>query len=173
MVKRRFDKLPAALRKGWDTSPDAEAWVELLGPHVPEDVKRLSTERDGGYLLEVFLEPECGVATQRGYLRFVAQMADLAGEFLRADQLRRLRRGRELAANVDQAVATLHKIEQRKKLEAAIVDLAADMFGFDRVGLCAGTSPRLVGSANASTAHRAWRPSERWPAGSRTTSTTS
>ncbi len=88
------------------------------------------------YLLEVFLEPDCGVATQRGYLRFVAQMADLAGEFLRADQLRQLRRGVLLSRRVDAVITSLHKIDDRRKLEAAIVDGAAALFGFDRVGLC-------------------------------------
>ncbi len=33
-------------------------------------------------------------------------------------------------------ITTLHKIHDRKKLEAAIVDGAAALFGFDRVGLC-------------------------------------
>jgi multidrug efflux pump subunit AcrA (membrane-fusion protein) len=88
------------------------------------------------YLLEVFLEPDCGVATQRGYLRFVAQMADLAGEFLRADQLRRLRRNRTLSGAVDTTIARLHAAEDRQNLEATIVDGAVDLFGFDRVGLC-------------------------------------
>ena len=88
------------------------------------------------YLLEVFLEPGCGVATQRGYLRFVAQMADLAGQFLRADQLRQLRCRELLSRSVDTAITTLHKIHDRRKLEAAIVDGAAGLFGFDRVGLC-------------------------------------
>ncbi len=95
-----------------------------------------STPRGTEYLLEVFLEPGCGVTTQRGYLRFVAQMADLAGEFLRSDQLRRLRRIRTLARQVNLAIAELHEIQSRGSLEAAVVDGAASLFGFDRVGLC-------------------------------------
>jgi hypothetical protein len=88
------------------------------------------------FLLEVFLEPDCGVATQRGYLRFVAQMADLAGEFLRSDQLRRLRHKRALAAAVDRAIDQLHTAADVPSLDAATVDGAAELFGFDRVGLC-------------------------------------
>lgn len=96
----------------------------------------LETSFDGpSYLLEVFLESNCGVATQRGYLRFVAQMADLAGEFLRSDQLRTLRRKQNLATAVDEAVIALHRIDDQGVLEAAIVDRAAEIFGFDRVGL--------------------------------------
>lgn len=87
------------------------------------------------YLLEVFLEPGGGVATQRGYLRFVAQMADLAGEFFRGDQLRCLRRRETLATKVDELVGCLHATNDPAKLAAAIVDGAADVFGFDRVGM--------------------------------------
>ncbi|GAA5506855.1 HlyD family efflux transporter periplasmic adaptor subunit [Novipirellula caenicola] len=88
------------------------------------------------YLLEVFLEQECGVATQRGYLRFVAQMADLAGEFLRSDQLRDLHRRRQRSEQVDAVIASIHGLTSREKIEARVVDAASDLFGFDRVGLC-------------------------------------
>ena len=101
---------------------------------VPVECERSPHGAD--YLLEVFLESDSGVATQRGYLRFVAQMADLAGEFLRADQLRQLRRNQVLASETDAAIARLHEAGDRSKLEAAIVDGAVDLFGFDRVGLC-------------------------------------
>ncbi len=115
--------------------------------HVPVALVPIELEpsADGpSYLLEVFLESDCGVATQRGYLRFVAQIADLAGEFLRSDQLRSLRRSQSLAANIDRAVVALHRINERKTLEAAIVDNAADLFGFDRVGLCYDNPAKLV-----------------------------
>ncbi len=100
------------------------------------------------YLLEVFLEPDCGVATQRGYLRFVAQMADLAGEFLRADQLRCLRRGQSLARAVDTAIAQLHDLHERKQIEPAIADAAAELFGFDRVALCTAGPPVTICAVN-------------------------
>ena len=88
------------------------------------------------YLLEVFLEPEGGVATQRGYLRFAAQMADLASEYLRSAQLRQFREEHRIAGRVDRAIHTLHRYSDPRKVEAAIVDAAAEVFGFDRVGLC-------------------------------------
>ncbi len=103
------------------------------------------------YLLEVFLESNCGLATQRGYLRFVAQMADLAGEFLRSDQLRSLRRKQDLAAKVDAAVVALHRTENRRVLEAAIVDNAVDIFGFDRVGLVQSKGDQLIAVSHVET----------------------
>ncbi len=94
------------------------------------------TAAESEYLLEIFLDPESGVATQRGYLRFAAQMVDLAGEFMRADQLRQLRRSRKIVARVDQTLACLHEQTSTVGLEAQIVDLAADVFQLDQVGLC-------------------------------------
>jgi multidrug efflux pump subunit AcrA (membrane-fusion protein) len=113
--------------------------------HVPVALVPIELEptRDApAYLLEVFLEPDCGIQTQRGYLRFVAQMADLAGEFLRGNHLRILRQRQQLATAIDDAVVKLHQTDNRQQLEAAIVDGAADNFGFDRVGLCVVNPPR-------------------------------
>ncbi|MCH8150285.1 MAG: ATP-binding cassette domain-containing protein, partial [Planctomycetes bacterium] len=105
------------------------------------------TLRDGAeYLLEVFLEPDCGVATQRGYLRFVAQMADLAGEFLRADQLRQLQRNRMLARDVDKVIAQLHVAGDRKSLEAAIVDGAVELFTMPDISLERGSRTAIIGN---------------------------
>lgn len=47
-------------------------------------------EQEVAYLLEVVQKPSGGPAAQRGYLRFVAQMADLMADFLRREQLRAL-----------------------------------------------------------------------------------
>ena len=43
--------------------------------------------------LEVIQPPQGGPATQRGYLRFVVQLAELISEYLKADRLRTLERG--------------------------------------------------------------------------------
>ena len=98
---------------------------------------------DADYVLEVFLEPDCGVAAQRGYLRFVAQMADLAGEFLRTNRVRQLQRKQVLTDKVDAAIEQLQLSEGLSEVEATIVDLAAELFTFDRVGLCIGTPAEL------------------------------
>ncbi|MGB7328330.1 MAG: HlyD family efflux transporter periplasmic adaptor subunit [Rubripirellula sp.] len=94
-----------------------------------------STAAGADSILEVFLESGGGVATQRGYLRFVAQMADLAGEFIRADQLRVLRRRQSMASTIDHLTTRIHEIADTSQLYELIVDTAADAFGFDRVGL--------------------------------------
>ncbi len=87
------------------------------------------------YLLEVFLEPDAGVATQRGYLRFTAQMADLAGDFLRLDELRR---GRSQTAAQKRLSAVLPRVHRHDRLDACaaeIVDIAAELLAAARVTL--------------------------------------
>ncbi len=86
-------------------------------------------------ILQVFLESGGGIATQRGYLRFVAQMADLAGEFLRGDQLRVMGRFQSMSSRIDWVTTQIHQSTDQPKLLDFIVDTAADLFGFDRVGL--------------------------------------
>ena len=88
------------------------------------------------YLLQVFLEPEGGLTTQRGYLRFVVQMADLAGEFLRTAELRRLKQSGQMTERVDAGISRLHQSSRCEQVQATIVDAAAELFDFDRVALC-------------------------------------
>ncbi|MCA9578463.1 MAG: hypothetical protein KC668_23685 [Myxococcales bacterium] len=51
MENRRFEEIPAELREGWEPTELGAAFVELLGPHVPQDVQRLAQAGDGGFLL--------------------------------------------------------------------------------------------------------------------------
>ncbi len=88
------------------------------------------------HLIEVFLEPDCGISTQRGYLRFVAQMADLAGEFLRNDQLRHFQQQQKIADQTDAAILAMHRAVTSAEVLTTFVDRAREIFGFDRVGLC-------------------------------------
>ncbi|TWU54638.1 hypothetical protein Poly51_33570 [Rubripirellula tenax] len=103
-----------------------------------------ASQSDADYLFQVFLEPGGGVATQRGYLRFVVQMADLAGEYLRAEQLRSLLARQRLATQVDEATSKMHALTGAEELAEFIADSAVDVFGFDRVGIVRldGPSPK-------------------------------
>ena len=48
----------------------------------------LKTDLEALGVVEVFQRTEAGLATQQGYLRFLNQMCDLAGDFLKSRQLR-------------------------------------------------------------------------------------
>lgn len=51
MQNRRFEEIPATLREGWEPTEAGKAWGELLGPHVPQDVRRWTPCTDSGFLL--------------------------------------------------------------------------------------------------------------------------
>ena len=127
-------------------SPGATATDVPANPtHVPVAVVPIANDPSAAtadYVIEVFLEPEGGIATQRGYLRFVAQMADLAGEYLRAQTIRQFHQSRIIGRRVDNAINRIHQPAGLTNVEAAIVDSAVDVFGFERVGLCRIDSPR-------------------------------
>ncbi|WP_145420386.1 HlyD family secretion protein [Planctomycetes bacterium K23_9] len=125
----------------------SESTVPANPTDTPAAVVPIESDTGSGkieYLIEVFLEPEGGVTTQRGYLRFVVQMADLAGEFLRAAELRRLKRTTLISQRVDTAIEGLHRNTRREQVQAAIVDTAADLFDFDRVALCIVDAPHAT-----------------------------
>lgn len=94
------------------------------------------------FVLEVFLEHEAGLATQRGFLRFVTQMSDSASEFLRADEMRMSRRRETLQTQWMQSLERIHGLATSSAVAAEIVDSAADMFGCARVSLARMTSGR-------------------------------
>ncbi len=88
------------------------------------------------YLLEVFLDGEGGVATQRGYLRFVAQMADLAAEFLRSSEVRRLKRREATRRELEHVIQRIHDCYQESAIATILADSIAEIFCIDRVGVC-------------------------------------
>ncbi|QDV70267.1 hypothetical protein Poly24_39870 [Rosistilla carotiformis] len=86
-------------------------------------------------VLEVLMPTGGGLATQRGYLRFAAQMGDLAGEFLRAETLRQSRLDEQAWVRLGRNVANLHRSLSFDQTAAGIVDIAAATFEIDRVSL--------------------------------------
>ncbi len=90
---------------------------------------------DDRYVLEVFLEPEGGVATQRGYLRFITQVTDYAAEFLQLDELRRLRHKTHWSQQADESIDRILKLQSFTATAAMIVDEATGLFGVARATL--------------------------------------
>ena len=97
-------------------------------------------------LIEVFLDEGGTAASQRGALRFLAQMSDLAGEFLRMRRLKKLGQLLEATDRVDAAVERLHRMTSTAMIQAAWVDAAAELLRLPRVALCRvdTTQPRIV-----------------------------
>ncbi|MEM9827425.1 MAG: hypothetical protein AAF958_12590 [Planctomycetota bacterium] len=101
-----------------------------------------------GYVLEAFVAAGGGVGVQRGYLRFVAQMADLAGVFFSGDHTRRLVRCQHWADVGDKLLDTLQTHQSAASLREQFVDLTAETFGCTRVAWCGrdatGAVPRVM-----------------------------
>lgn len=125
---------PAATDPALPSNPTPfPAAVVPITDLAPEE----STSPSGAarFVLEVFLENDAGVATQRGYLRFVTQMADLASEFLRADEIRSSRRRESLQSRIMASLDRLHHLKTSAAVAAAIVDDTAQWFEMSRVSL--------------------------------------
>lgn len=95
-----------------------------------------STSQPLEYLLEVFLEGDGGPATQRGYLRFAAQMADLAGDYLRLHRIRAGQHAQQRWDRLSSVLPGLHQSLDPSATLSRIVDAAADVFEVDRASLC-------------------------------------
>lgn len=87
------------------------------------------------WMMELFLPLGGGPATHRGYLRFAAQMADLAADFLRRERLCSARLRADEASRMHEMIVSLYRSEDRKTAELRIVDAAARIFSADRVSL--------------------------------------
>ncbi|QEG39446.1 HlyD family efflux transporter periplasmic adaptor subunit [Roseimaritima ulvae] len=88
------------------------------------------------YVLEVFLEGDGGPATQRGYLRFAAQMADLAGDYLRLHRIRAGQRAQQRWDLLADVLPSLHRSLDAVATASRIVDAAVEVFQSDRASLC-------------------------------------
>ncbi|MEZ6090970.1 MAG: hypothetical protein R3C05_23705 [Pirellulaceae bacterium] len=129
-------KLPSGA-EGRGLVPPTSGDQDVTKPLNPTDslavfVPILVDGRSEG-VLQVLMPIGGGLATQRGYLRFAAQMGDLAGEFLRAETLRRFKSETAAWTQLAQSVGQLHGSSCLDEAAILIVDEAANVFDIDRV----------------------------------------
>jgi hypothetical protein len=100
------------------------------------------------YLLEVVQRPSGGPAAQRGYLRFVAQMADLMNDYLRRDSLRQhIRRSTQLK-RFEKWLAAIAQEPRQQRQHQHLVDAIADLMNVQLVFLLAGRHQAKVTHAS-------------------------
>ncbi len=87
------------------------------------------------FLLEVVQRPSGGPAAQRGYLRFVAQMADLMADYLRRQQLRELMSDRTRLRRIEGWLTTIAGTADPVQRQVLAADALRDLFAADRVVL--------------------------------------
>lgn len=92
-------------------------------------------------LLEIFQRAGGGPTTHRGYLRFVMQMADLAGNFLRHRRLRHLGDQQSLWEKLEQFLAAVHRRLDSLSVAYTIANDGRLLCGCDRLSVLT-TSPR-------------------------------
>jgi len=86
-------------------------------------------------LVEIFQRPDSPPATQRGYLRFVDQMCELAGEWLKTQQLRQFTDRHSLWAQADQFSRQVHESLDLRETAYAVANEGRRLIGCDRVSV--------------------------------------
>ncbi|MFN6111497.1 MAG: efflux RND transporter periplasmic adaptor subunit [Planctomycetota bacterium] len=97
-------------------------------------------------LVEIFQRPGGGPATQRGYLRFLAQMADLASDFLKSRRLEEFSAQQQLWTELQQFSEAVHASLDPDQVAFAIVNEGRRIIGCDRVAvsLAQGKQQQIV-----------------------------
>jgi multidrug efflux pump subunit AcrA (membrane-fusion protein) len=95
-------------------------------------------------LVEIFQRPDTSPEMQRGYLRFVTQMAELAGNWLKTHKLRQYSDRHSLWADVDRYARVVHDSLDRRETAYTIANEARQLIGCDRVSVALPSGGRFV-----------------------------
>lgn len=87
-------------------------------------------------LVEIFQRAGGGPTTQRGFLRFLAQMADLAGEYLRNRHLRLFQEKQKLWEQLEQFLSRLHQGLDPKRVAYTLANEGRRLLECDRLSVC-------------------------------------
>ena len=95
----------------------------------------LIVEGEARAIVEIFQRVGGGPTTQRGYLRFLVQMCDIACDFLRNRQLRQLQQNQSLWQQLEQFVQVVHRSLNVRETSYGVVNEGRRLVGCDRVSL--------------------------------------
>jgi hypothetical protein len=90
-------------------------------------------------LVEILQRPNSGPATQRGYLRFVTQMADLAGEFLTNQRIRSFGEQQAMWQQLEQFIRSVHQGLDPRQTIYTIANEGRRLIDADRLSVATGT----------------------------------
>ncbi len=94
-------------------------------------------------LVEILQRPGGGPATQRGYLRFLAQMAEIASDFLKTRRLRSFQIQQELWRDLDLFSKSVHSSLDVDQTAFVIANEGRRIIGCDRVSVAIKTGARF------------------------------
>lgn len=95
-------------------------------------------------VVEVFQRAGSRPATQRGYLRFLQQTCDLAGEFLRGRRLRHLAEKQSLWEQLESFTRSAHETLDVREAAYTIANEGRRLIGCDRVSVAIQRGSRCV-----------------------------
>ncbi len=110
-----------------DSEGNPTRYLLVLGALKHED------QNDG--LIEIFQRPDTAPDTQRGYLRFLQQMCELAGEWLKGQKLRKLGDRQALWQQADSFARAAHESLDLKETAHIVANEGRRLIGCDRVSV--------------------------------------
>ena len=124
------------------TGDDEEAanptpFLLLLGP--------LKSDQEVQGVVEVFQRPDTALSVQQGYLRFLLQMCDLAGDYLKTRSLRHFTDRQTLWAQLEQFTRLVHRSLDPRSTAYTIANEGRRLIECDRVsvGICRAHKCRI------------------------------
>ncbi len=102
----------------------------------------LSVDSETIGLIEIFQRSGGGPATQRGYLRFLAQMSEIASNFLKTRRLRSFQMQQELWRDIDQFSRSVHGSLDTDQTAFVIANDGRRIVGCDRISVATRIGPR-------------------------------
>ena len=95
----------------------------------------LKTDLETIGLVEIFQRSEAGPSTQKGYLRFLMQMCELAGDFLKSHQLRHFSDRQTLWTQLEDFTRTVHASLDPRATAYTIANEGRRLIECDRVSV--------------------------------------
>ena len=93
-------------------------------------------------LVEIFQRPGAGPTTQRGYLRFLAQMCEIASDFLKDSKLQNFGQQQALWQQLDSFVKSIHNGLDPDQIAYVLANESRRIIGCDRVSVVLNKSGR-------------------------------
>lgn len=118
---------PKSGGEGDEEAANPTDWLLILAP--------VTSDREPRGLVEIFQRPGAGPVTQRGYLRFLMQLCDLAGNYLAKRELRHFEDRQNLWGQLDQFTRAVHENLDPRRTAYTVVNEGRRLIECDRVSL--------------------------------------
>ena len=111
-------------------------WLLVLGP--------LKTELENVGIVEIFQRADASLNTQKGYLRFLLQMCEIAGDFLRTRQLRHFSDRQTLWTRLEEFSRLIHASLDPRETAYIVANEGRRLIECDRVSIALKRGNRCV-----------------------------